>query len=243
MGDTLEPRKKRHSTVSPLMVWLGVALTLAGIIGTGLGLARDNAFWLLWISVAGIVVGIFLAWRGGAMYDVHGASKSVGAELVEATHGETHKGVAPTDRLTSEAVRARAVEANRMHDRLIAERTGGPMAPLFPIGSLLLLLAGVWLVIGQFALPYDHSDVGYNADLRDMGIGLVVLLSALWLRHGGESRVASMLSLASGIGLILFGLFLPHDNSAIAVDEVFAGAWVLLASAATFEGAHQEVHR
>lgn len=243
MGDTLEPRKQRHSTVSPLLVWLGIVLTLAGIIGTGFGLARNNAFWLLWVSVGAIVVGILLAWRGGAMYDVHGASKSVGAELVEAAHGETHKGVAPTDRLTSVEVRATAREAHVRTRELIAERTGGPMAPLFPIGSLFLLLAGVWLVIGQFALPYDHSDVGYNADLRDMGLGLVVLLSALWLRHGGASRVASMLCLASGIGLVLFGMFLPHDNGAIAVDEIFAGAWVLLATAATFEGAHQEVHR
>lgn len=243
MGDTLEPRKQRHSTVSPLLVWLGVVLTLAGIIGTGLGLARDNAFWLLWISVAVTVVGILLTWRGGAMYDVHGASKSVGAELVEAAHGQTHKGVAPSDRLTSEAVRARAVEANQLHDRLIAERTGGPMAPMYPIGTLFLMLAGIWLIIGQFALPYSHSDVGYNGDLRDMGIGLVVLLSALWLRHVGASRVASLLALACGIGLILFGMFLPHHISAIAVDEIFAGAWVLLATAATFEGAHQEARR
>ncbi len=243
MGDTLQPRKHRHSTVSPLLVWLGVALTLAGVVGTGFGLARNNAFWLLWVSVAAIVVGVLLAWRGGAMYDVHGASKSVGAELEEAAHGETHKGVAPTDRLQSQDVRATAIEANQRTRQLIAERTGGPAAPLYPIGTLFLLLAGIWLLIGQFALPYDHSDVGYNADLRDMGIGLVVFLSALWLRHAGESRVASLLCLASGVGLILFGLFLPHHSSAITVDEIFAGAWVLLASAATFEGTQQEVHR
>ncbi len=226
-----------------MVVWTGVALMLAGAIGTGFGLARNNAFWLLWVSVGAIVVGFVLMWAGGAMYDVHGASKAADVEIVDVAKGRTHTGVAPTDRLVQDEVRRRAVEANRRTRELIAERTGGPAAPLFPIGSLFLLIAGVWLIIGEFALPYSHSNPGYNGALRDMAFGVVIALSALWMRHVGPSRVASLLCLLSGALLLGLAFALPHNSGYIVTDEVFAGTWVLLATAATFEGTQQEVHR
>ncbi len=237
MTDSARPARRRSTKVRPRLSWGGAALALLGVVAIGFAMTLDAGAWT-WAAVGVTVLGLLIAWRGGIAYDVHGV-KPAGEELEEAVHGDAHQGVASGERLTGEEARGRAVAVSRQTRELLRDRVEAPAPPLAPMGTLMLLVLGAWLVIGKFALQYPFTITGQNSGNRDLGFALVLILAGLWLRQVGPSRVASGLCLLSGLLLVLAGLFLPHAAVRVQANELVVGTLVILSWAATLQPARE----
>lgn len=231
MSEHSQSGHQRRPAVRPRLTWGGSALALVGMAGIGVGMTNDAGVWT-WVAVAVTLVGLLLAWRGGVVYDVR-AAESPKDELGEALHGKAHTGVSPRDRISHDGARHTAAVATR-EARTIREARIGYRPPLAPIGALVVLLVGAWLLVGRFALHYPHSSIGQAAALRDLGLGLVLFLAGLWLRQVGASRVASGLCLLSGIGLFLAGVVVIHASAVVRVDEIASGALAVVGALVSF---------
>jgi hypothetical protein len=232
MSERNQTNRDNRASVRPRFTWGGTAVALLGMLGIALAMTNHATVWT-WVAVAVTVLGLLLAWRGGAMYDVHGA-KPPEEELGEALHGESHTGISPQDRVTGPGARAGAAVATREAQALVRSRIEY-RPPLAPLGAIGLLLVGAWLLISRGALHYPYNAIGQASSLRDLGFGLVFFLGGLWLRQVGPSRIATGLSLLCGVLLVLSGVFLAHSSGVVRVNEIAMGAVALLAAAVTLE--------
>ena len=213
-------------------VWAGVAGALVGMVLVGLGMVLGPA-WLAWLGVALLLAGALVAWRSGILYDVH-SSGSLAHEKAALAAGGTVPGHAPGDLEHDEAASRHAEVVSEESRVALARSTGAPMPPLAPAVSLMLLVLGVWTYVGQFVLHYTMTIHGQNTALRDTGLAAAIILTALFLRHVGPSRIASSLALAWGGLLVLAGVVAPHASSQSAVNEIVTGCLVALCAVGTW---------
>ncbi len=132
----------------------------------------------------------------------------------------------------------RAARLTRRSDRLEEASMHQPMPPWSPAAAWVLLLTGVWLLVGQWALPYPFTVTGQNTALRDTGLAVVVTLAALRLVVGRRSSAATGVILVSGVLLVCSALLMHHDATRTFVNELASGALVLLAGLATLDRPH-----
>jgi hypothetical protein len=216
------------------LVWAGVAGAVVGMVLIALGMVLGVA-WLAWLGVAVLVIGAVVAWRSGILYDVH-SSGSLAHEKAALAAGGTVPGHAPGDLEHDEAARRHAEVVSEESRVLLARSTQAPMPPLAPAASLMLLVLGVWTYVAHFVLHYSMSIRGQNTALRDTGLAAVIILTALFLRHVGPSRVASALALLWGGLLVLAGVLAPHASAQSAVNEIVTGCLVAVCAVGTWRG-------
>jgi hypothetical protein len=216
------------------LVWTGVVGAVAGMVLIGLGMVLGLA-WLAWLGVAVLVVGAVVAWRAGILYDVH-SSGSLAHEMAALAAGGTVPGHAPGDLEHDEAARRHAEVVSEESRVVLASSTEAPMPPLAPAASLMLLVLGVWTYVAHFVLHYSMSIRGQNTALRDTGLAAVIILTALFLRHVGPSRIASALALLWGGLLVLAGVLAPHASTQSAVNEIVTGCLVAVCAVGTWRG-------
>jgi hypothetical protein len=220
-----------RNPVRPRVLWGGVALLLAGMFGTGAGLVAHSAS----VVVSGLVllaVGGVAAWYGGVLHDLrrHDPAEQ---EVQAVREGKVEHGVSSQDTEGNRRARRNARAATEQKHRLLAEVTSQPAPPLLPASSLVLLLLGAWSALGVFVLGYPYTVAGQNNELRDLGLGIVLMLAALWLRHVSASVAVAGTCLVVGALQVLEGLLLPHTVARVSGNQVVVGVLVLVVSAAT----------
>ncbi len=241
MADTPDIHDPKTPTVRPRLVWSGIGSAIAGLVGAAVGLI-DATSWLVWIAAGVTTAGLLVAWRGGIVYDTRG-QEPPHHEVREVIEGGEHEGVSPAARAVGPDAEQKARSlTEREHEYLT--RSAATAAPsLRPLAAFTLLLAGAWLLVGQWVLAYPFTVVGQNSTLRDVGFSVLVVLAALRLRLPTRSLVSSSICLLSGGLLVLSAWVLPHDSSVVRVNELVTGLVVIGLSAMTFSGARARTGR
>ncbi len=225
MAERAHIADQHDARVRTRAVWGGTALGLVGIGAAGLGLSLASR-WLGWGGALVAVVGLLAAWRGGIMHDTRG-QEPPHHELREVVEGGGHRGVTPQARVVGAETQTRAARATERTERILARADAVPAPHLRRPAAFLLLVVGGWLFLSRWLLDYPFTVDGQNSALRETGFVVVVVLSALRLRPGTRSLVASALCLLSGAGLVATALLLPHDAYDVRVNELVTGVVVM----------------
>ncbi len=215
--------------VHPRWVWTGTAGGVLGVCGAGLGLMLSSPL-LVWVSAAVLVLGLVIAWRGGVLHDVR-AQQPLDQAIKDVEEGNVHEGLSSEAVVVGQTAQRTAAEVTVRKRELIQERTAAPVPSLSPVGVMALLVLAGWLLVGQWVLVYPFSVTGQNSALRDLGLAVVIALSALWLRQVGPSTVALALCGLAGVLLVVAGLAAPHDAVRVQWNEILSGCLVLVAVA------------
>ena len=218
-----------RSLVRPRWVWTGTAGGVLGLCGAGLGLMLASPA-MVWVSAAVLLLGLAVAWRGGVLHDVR-AEQPLDQAVEDVKEGNEHEGLSSEAVVVGQTAQRTATEVTVRKRQLLQERAAAPLPSWSPVGVLALLVLAGWLLVGSWVLVYPFSVTGQNSALREVGLAVVVALSALWLRQVGPSRVAIALCGLSGVLLVVAGVAAPHDALRVHWNEVLSGCLVLAATA------------
>lgn len=129
-------------------------------------------------------------------------------------------------------VRQRSRELDRRRRALERASHDAPRGPLAPLGAIVLVLVALFLLVAQWAI-YPLGRTSQDNALRALGVGVVAGLAGLRILVGrpARHRVAALLALLAGVGLLVSALVLPHEIGATRVEEVVSGALVVLGAA------------
>lgn len=199
-----------------------------GLCGVGLGLILSIPV-LTWVSGVVLVLGLLVAWRGGVLHDVR-AEQPLEQAIADVKGGNVHEGLSAEAVVLGGSVQRDAATVTLRQREIAEERVAAPFPSWSPIGVLALLVLGGWLLVGQWVLAYPFSVTGQNSALRDLGLAVVIALSAVWLRQVGASRVAVAICALSGVLLVVAGVVAPHDAVRVRWNEVLSGCLVLVAT-------------
>ncbi len=227
--DEVRDAEQSRATVRPRLMWAGVGLALVAMFGIGWAMIAESNVGEI-VGVVALVVGSFVAWRGGVLNDVQ-SSQPMRKEVEAAVHGRRHSGVEPGEQLHDPEAEERAVVLTERKQALLRSRVEAPGPPIRPVATLGLLLLGAWLFVGTFVLPYYYTVTGVNSVERALGGAIVITLCALWLRHVGPNLVAAGLAAVVGVLLVLAAFFLPHSSIWVNLQEAGSGSLVVLAAA------------
>ncbi len=216
--------------VRPRWVWSGLALLLGGSALVALGMVLTSLPVIL-VGLAGLVVGGIVAVYGGITHDSHSV-RPLRQDIADVRAGNAHTVVAPRPRGQDAQSRSRQMDETR--ERLLAASQDTPVPHLLPIGTVLVLTVCVWLLVAQWSV-YPTSAIGQLNALRDLGIAIVLALTALRLMLAGPRTWATLVIVAGGCALVVFGSVMRHDSTAIAVSEVTSGAIALLGAVLTLD--------
>lgn len=229
MNPSRDDAGSRH-LVRPRWVWSGLALLLGGSAIVALGMVLTSLPVIL-VGLAALVVGSIVALYGGITHDSHSV-RPLGQDLADVRAGNAHAVIAPRPR--SQAAKSRSREMDETRERLVATSQDTPAPQLLPIGSVLVLTVCIWLLVAQWSV-YPASATGQHNALRDLGIAIVLALTALRLMLAGPRLWASLVIVAGGCALVVFGSVMRHDSTATAVSEVTCGAIALLGAVLTLD--------
>lgn len=208
---TAEVTRRRRKGFDPVRVWTATTAMLVGAAVAGLGVAL-----LSWVvAVAGVVavlVGGVQAVRAGIMRDV----RVVGGDGL-AEHEDTGPGGHQGDTSISP-------EAEWAGRRPIA---AGPDVAV--LAAWTAVVAGAWLMVAPFVLPYPFTPSGQDHVLRDQFLGLSVVLTTVPLARAGWLRPA-VTGTAVLVAVLLGALGLASTGRPVVlVDEMVVAAVVLAA--------------
>jgi hypothetical protein len=131
--------------------------------------------------------------------------------------------------------RQRAAELTHRSERVLAASTDSPMPSWSPVGATVLLVVGIWLLVGTWILSYPFNGVGHNTALRDGGFAVVVTLAALRLLVAKRSLTATGVAVLAGVLLVCAGALLGHSAERATVNEIICGGLVLVSALATLD--------
>jgi hypothetical protein len=129
----------------------------------------------------------------------------------------------------------RAAWLTRRTERLEAATTSHPVRPWSPAAAWILLVTGVWLLVGQWLLSLPLTARGDDTALRDSAFAVVVTLAALRLVVARRSNAATGVLVLCGLLLVCAGLFSAHDAARAQGNEIGCGVVVLVATLATLD--------
>jgi protein-S-isoprenylcysteine O-methyltransferase Ste14 len=235
MRNHVEVKDPAAKRVRPRLVWSGTGLMIVGVIGVGVGLmirtsSTDAGRWVIGAGFLALLVGLLVAWWGGIGQDTKGSSEDHGHEVVS---GQAHTGISSQAKIVGPSVQRRAeLDARRTLSLERQALTTSVPTLRFP-GAVVLMVIGAWLCLDQWLIDYPFSVSGQNAVLRDVGLGVVLVLSGLRLQRARGSRRVSVIVLLAGALLVLIALFFANGSSLVRGNEFVAGVLTLVAAAMT----------
>ncbi len=224
MNDEIAVKDPGATLVRPRLVWGGTGLAIAGVVDTGIGLmllaGSSDAPWVIGGGVLATVLGLAVAWRGGVLQDTMARSSQDAQEVL---HGGKHEGISSRAELVGGSSQVRATAMARRKRRFL-RRSQAAKAPTLRVpGAVGLIVLGTWLCLDQWLLRYPFSISGQNAVLRDVGLGVVLVLTGLRLCRSGGRRWASLLGLAAGMILVASALVLSAGSPLVRGNELSVG--------------------
>jgi drug/metabolite transporter (DMT)-like permease len=140
----------------------------------------------------------------------------------------------PEPRIHDEQAETKARALDRSRRGFLERSMREPLGPKRPLGASLVLLVCAWVFLAQGAL-YPNSAVGERHVVLDVVVAIVLALAALRLLLGGPRRWLSALVGLGGVVLVLFGLFLSHDSTAVQISEITCGVVVIIGALMTLD--------
>ena len=206
-------------------MWGGTFTTIAAMVLVGVANIVGSVLWEV-IGLVLVLAGGAVALLGGVMRDVHGIAAEVEREPEQAAEGERRRGVTPGEHVHDPAV--------------VAEVDTRPRPGLAPgprdlgaAGLGGLFVVGAWLLVGRTFLSVPFESQTKGAALREVIIGLVVVLAAIVLHQHGPARWASALGAAAGLVLVVCALTLTYGDGAERVSELISCIALLVLSPLT----------
>ena len=212
-------------TVRTRWTWPSLAVLLAGVVVTGVGVIMTHLVISL-VGAAVLVVGAVGAWRSGLMWDVDTSSSP--GDALDSGRGPVERPGARSQQSDPAALEDAEETAHGVQRRVEDRR--GTRLNLMPVGAWLLLLAGAWLALSQWT-AYPETPTGREGSWRAMGAAIVLLLVGTGLLLVGRSLLATALAALVGVALVLGALLAAHDTSLTAASELVSGVVVLLGAA------------
>lgn len=222
----MSPRRTDR-TVSPRLVWGGLAVALAGAVVVSVGIIIVSVL----VSVAGAVVlllGGAVAVRGGVMLDAR-VGLTPREEIGHLASGESLPPTVPGQMTDDPDVQESAARTAAMTRRLERRSEGRRWPPLLPAAGVFMLLVAVALVFTPWHL------LRYGVDRTDSGIhtgaAIVLALAGIaCLAARGLHRICGAAAALAGLGLALEA-FLGHALGDLTALEVALAAVALAAGA------------
>jgi hypothetical protein len=211
--------------VRPRWVWGGTFTVIAAMVLVGVANVVGSVLFEM-IGIVLVLAGGATALLGGVMRDVHGVAAEVEQEPEEAAEGERRRGVTPGEHVHDPAV-VTEVDTRPRPGLLPGPRDVGAAG----LGGLFLV--GAWLLVGRsfLGVPFEVQTKG--ASLREVMVGVVVVLAAIALHQHGPALWASAVCAAGGLVLVLCAVTLTYGDSAERVSELISGIAVIVFAAAT----------
>lgn len=222
--------RPKSPTVSPRLVWGGLAVAIAGAVTISVGIMAD---WIV-VSIVGAVVllvGAALAVRGGIMFDAR-STMAPGEELGHLASGDDLPATVPGDTYDDPDASATARElAARTASLEHAVEASPRPSMLVPAGVVMLAVAAT-LALMRWHLV-NHDDDGTDSYVHTAGAVVLALSGMRCLVGWGPHRIAGLAGLLAGIGLLLEALIGGHAGTGLSGVEL---ALALVAMAAGVTG-------
>ncbi|MFD4247055.1 SPW repeat protein [Streptomyces sp. NPDC058525] len=112
-------------------------------------------------------------------------------------------------------------------------RRGGPA--LYSLVSFLMLLVGIWLLVGAWVIGYPFNEPAVDAHLNEMIVGVVVFLVALARLLRRRGPVSDLIIAVAGAWLIVAPFVIGYGGTSKAdaarINEVATGIVLILLAA------------
>lgn len=219
-----EQQAEHTHTVRSRWAWIGLLVLLAGLVTAGVGIALPSMVTII-VGAAVVVVGAASAVYGGLFYDIRPRS-GPGQIVHDVIQGDAHEALGPDSRYDTPRTRRDSEQTSKVVQRVQARSQGYPRPSVAPIGTWLLIAVAVWLFVAQAAYP--NTLTGKNTGLRDIGLGLLLALSAFTLRTRLPPLPAIVVCALVGVALVVFSFVLGHGSTPTMLSELVSGVLVLV---------------